>query len=426
MTNKIDFCTKTGYIRTMLIQFSARNFKSFKDSFSLDLFTNKETSVSSIIETDFARVYSSAVFYGANGSGKSNILKAFNMMRHLVLNKDKAMQSTDHLSINRFKLSSDSEDDTSAFDICFVYNNKKYKYGFEYDSEIVYSEYLFVYETNQPTRVFEYDIDEDDGKIKCTKYRSLSKKKHLKNLLFLWDVDREDIQEAHDVLNWFKETVYIEFSNTRQINPKYWDNLSKPDLKNVFRVFMHDADFGIKDIYQDSQPVTNVMDKIPNLPKDAIVEEITVKTTHEKYDENNNYIKDESFNLFDDESLGTQKYFYVIGPVISALSKGYTLFLDELDASLHPILTRRIVELFNNNEVNKKGAQLIFTSQDTNLLDQTLFDKEQIWFVEKDDYGSSHLIGLSEYKNIRPQEKIEDKYIKGKFGAIPYLGDFKF
>ena len=84
------------------------------------------------------------------------------------------------------------------------------------------------------------------------------------------------------------------------------------------------------------------------------------------------------------------------------------------------------MELFNDDEINKNGAQLIFTSQDTNLLDQSLFDKEQIWFVEKDKFGSSHLTGLSEYKNIRAQEKIEDKYIKGKFGAIPYLGDFKF
>ena len=145
-----------------------------------------------------------------------------------------------------------------------------------------------------------------------------------------------------------------------------------------------------------------------------------------KLDENNNFIGDEKFNLFDDESLGTQKYFYAIGPIINALKNGSTLFLDELDASLHPILTRRLVELFNNKEINGKGAQLIFTSQDTNLLDQTLFDKEQIWFVEKDKYGASHLTGLSEYRDIRKQEKIEEKYIKGKYGAIPYLGTFKF
>ena len=410
----------------MLIQFSARNFKSFKDPFTLDLFTNKETAVSNIIKSNFKNTYASAVFYGANGSGKSNILKAYNMMRNLVLNKDKVMLSTDRLKINTFKLSTESEDDTSAFDICFIYNNKKFKYGFEYDENIVYSEYLFVYETVQPTLIFEYDLDEDEGKIKCTKYKSLSQKKHLKNTLFLWDVDREDIEEAHEVLNWFKETIYIEFSNARNVNPSYWNNLTKPDVKNIFQIFIHDADFGIKDIYQDSRPVMDVYDKIPNLPKNSIVEEITVKTTHAKLDENNNFIGDEKFNLFDDESLGTQKYFYAIGPIINALKNGSTLFLDELDASLHPILTRRLVELFNNKEINGKGAQLIFTSQDTNLLDQTLFDKEQIWFVEKDKYGVSHLTGLSEYRDIRKQEKIEEKYIKGKYGAIPYLGTFKF
>lgn len=410
----------------MLIQFSARNFKSFKDPFTLDLFTNKETAVSNIIKSNFKNTYASAVFYGANGSGKSNILKAYNMMRNLVLNKDKVMLSTDRLKINTFKLSTESEDDTSAFDICFIYNNKKFKYGFEYDENIVYSEYLFVYETIQPTLIFEYDLDEDEGKIKCTKYKSLSQKKHLKNTLFLWDVDREDIEEAHEVLNWFKETIYIEFSNARNVNPSYWNNLTKPDVKNIFQIFIHDADFGIKDIYQDSRPVMDVYDKIPNLPKNSIVEEITVKTTHAKLDEDNNFIGDEKFNLFDDESLGTQKYFYAIGPIINALKNGSTLFLDELDASLHPILTRRLVELFNNKEINGKGAQLIFTSQDTNLLDQTLFDKEQIWFVEKDKYGVSHLTGLSEYRDIRKQEKIEEKYIKGKYGAIPYLGTFKF
>ena len=171
----------------MLIQFSARNFKSFKDPFTLDLFTNKETAVSNIIKSNFKNTYASAVFYGANGSGKSNILKAYNMMRNLVLNKDKVMLSTDRLKINTFKLSTESEDDTSAFDICFIYNNKKFKYGFEYDENIVYSEYLFVYETVQPTLIFEYDLDEDEGKIKCTKYKSLSQKKHLKNTLFLWE-----------------------------------------------------------------------------------------------------------------------------------------------------------------------------------------------------------------------------------------------
>ena len=153
---------------------------------------------------------------------------------------------------------------------------------------------------------------------------------------------------------------------------------------------------------------------------------MSVKTTHSKFDENGNYIKDEKFNLFEDESLGTQKYFYAIGYIIDTLQKGNVLFLDELDASLHPVLTRKIVKLFNTIESNPNGAQLIFTSQDTNLLDQRLFDKEQIWFVEKDKYGCSHLASLSEYTDVRKEHKIERNYIMGKYGAIPYLGDFKF
>ena len=418
------------YYLIMLIQFSARNFKSFKDSFSLDLFSNKSSSVSSLYSECGSTLYPSAIFYGANGSGKSNVLKAFEMMQRLVLNKDKIIQSTDMMPINQFRLSTESEDDTSAFDICFTFKGKKYKYGFEYGIEnersIVYSEYLYVYETVQPTIVFEYDLDENEGKIRITKYKELEKIRHLENSLFLWEADRFSNEVAADVLQWFKSAHYVEYSSRMSISPRYWELLERPETQKAFQIFMHDADFGINDIFQDSQTVKNPHVHIPNLPDNATVEELSVKTLHSKYNELNNQIGEIKFNLFEDESFGTQKYFYVIGPIIDTLKKGTVLFLDELDASLHPILTRRIVELFNNKESNPKGAQLIFTSQDTNLLDQKLFDKEQIWFIEKDKFGCSHFTSLSEYKDIRKQEKIEQKYIMGKYGAIPYLGDFKF
>lgn len=414
----------------MLIQFSARNFKSFKDSFSLDLFTNRASSVSALYSECGLMLYPSAIFYGANGSGKSNVLKAFEMMQRLVLNKDKIIQSTDMMPINQFRLSTESEDDTSAFDICFTFNNKKYKYGFEYGIEnercIVYSEYLYVYETIQPTIVFEYDLDVDSGKIKITKYKELEKIRHLENSLFLWEADRFSNDVAAVVLQWFKSAHFVEFSSKMALSPRYWELLEKPEIQKIFKIFMHDADFGINDIFQDAQPVKNPWEKIPNLPNNATVEEVTVKTLHSRYDAKNNSVGESIFNLFEDESFGTQKYFYVIGSIIDTLRKGTVLFLDELDASLHPILTRRLVELFNNKKTNKKGAQLVFTSQDTNLLDQKLFDKEQIWFIEKDKFGCSHFTSLAEYKNIRKQEKIEQKYIMGKYGAIPYLGDFNF
>ena len=414
----------------MLVQFSSRNFKSFKDTFTLDLFTNKEASASSLYPVGGLTVYPSAVFYGANGSGKSNVLKAFAMMRRLVLNHDKVIQSTDTMPMEQFRLSHESEDDSTAFDITFVFEGKKYKYGFEYgredDRSIVYSEYLYIYETARPTIVFEYDLDENNGNIKVTKYKELERIPHMKNSLFLWEADRFSNEVAKKVLQWFNASHYVEFSSRHPLSPAYWENLGKPAARRIFQNFMRDADLGIKDIFQDATPVSPRHTGIRNLPPNAVVEEITVRTLHPKFDEHGNSTGEVIFNLFEDESLGTQKYFYAIGPIIDTLNKGSTLFLDELDASLHPILTRRIVQLFNSTESNPKGAQLIFTSQDTNLLDQTLFDKEQIWFVEKDDYGCSHLTCLSEYKDIRKQEKIEQKYIMGKYGAIPYLGDFQF
>lgn len=414
----------------MLIQFSARNFKSFKDTFTLDLFTNNDSAVSSLYDACGTKVYPSAVFYGANASGKSNILKAFEMMQRLVLNKDKIIQSTDIMPINQFRLSNETEDDTTAFDICFTFENKKYKYGFEYGNEneksIVYSEYLYVYETVRPTTVFEYDLDEDNGKIKITKYKELEKIKHLENSLFLWEADRNSNEVAEKVLQWFKGTRFVEYSSRQDFSTNYSNLLDEKDTRKIFQIFMHDADFGINDIYNDPFPIHAVYEKTPGSPENVVVKGTAVKTLHSKFDENKNIIADTPFDLLKDESFGTQKYFYVIGPVIDTLANGSVLFLDELDASLHPVLTRKIVELFNNKESNPKGAQLIFTSQDTNLLDRSLFDKEQIWFVEKDKYGASHLVSLSEYKDVRKEHKIERNYIMGKYGAIPYLGDFNF
>ena len=198
----------------MLVQFSARNFKSFKDPLTLDLYTNKNETVSAIYDKCNVKVYPSAVFYGANGSGKSNVLKAFEMMQRLVLNKDKIIQSTDTMPINQFKLANDSENDTTAFDICFIFQEKKYKYGFEYgidgERSVVYSEYLYIYETVQPTIVFEYDLDQDNGKIKITKYKELDRIKHLENSLFLWEADRAANEVAGNVLKWFKSALYVE------------------------------------------------------------------------------------------------------------------------------------------------------------------------------------------------------------------------
>ena len=124
-----------------------------------------------------------------------------------------------------------------------------------------------------------------------------------------------------------------------------------------------------------------------------------------------------------DESMGTRNLLFLTGPVLEILDKGMVLVVDELGSSLHPLLVRRLVELFQNSRFNKKGAQLIFTSHDTSLLDQDLFRRDQIWFVEKDRDQASKLYPLSDF-SPRKNEALERGYLMGRYGALPFLGDW--
>ena len=124
----------------------------------------------------------------------------------------------------------------------------------------------------------------------------------------------------------------------------------------------------------------------------------------------------------EEESSGTQRLFALSGPLADVLENGWTLFVDELDASLHPLLVRYLVELFHNPQINPKGAQLIFNTHDTTLMDCCLFRRDQIWFVEKDRLGCSHLYPLLDY-SPRKDEALAKGYLLGRYGAIPFLGE---
>ena len=148
----------------------------------------------------------------------------------------------------------------------------------------------------------------------------------------------------------------------------------------------------------------------------------SVQTMHQKFDEDGTFISTELFNLSDQESEGTQKVFALAGLLVETLKEGKVLVVDEFDARLHPLISRAIVELFNSNETNPNNAQLIFMTHDTNLLSNKLFRRDQIWFTEKDRYGATDLYSLVEYK-VRNDASFESDYIKGRYGAIPYIAN---
>lgn len=163
------------------------------------------------------------------------------------------------------------------------------------------------------------------------------------------------------------------------------------------------------------------------VPKDKeLARQIKAYTLHNKYDSQGNIIGNKQFNMLEHESSGTNKLFDLIAIIFVALKDGYTLVIDELDAKLHPILTRKIIDLFNDKETNPNNAQLIFATHDTNLLNTKTFRRDQIWFTEKDNSEASDLYSLVEFKEldgrkIRKDSSLEKDYINGRYGAIPYI-----
>jgi hypothetical protein len=150
----------------------------------------------------------------------------------------------------------------------------------------------------------------------------------------------------------------------------------------------------------------------------------TIKTYHLKYGGGREGGVPVEFDIKADESAGTQKFIALTGPFLHTLKNGYTLFVDELEARLHPLLTKALVGLFNSS-ANTKNAQLVFATHDEGLLDPKRIRRDQIWFVEKDDFGASRLYSLAEFKGVRKEAKFAKEYLLGQFGGVPRVGDFE-
>jgi len=403
----------------MLVQFEVNNFASIKDTvtFSLKAGT-KNTHSFHIRKYDLLQ---SVVLYGANASGKSNLLKAMNMMVALVLNKNKVSSSVDRLEHQPFLLNSETETASTSFEMIFIVDEIIYRYGFEYDRETVYAEWLFADEKGTEAKLFYRDIDEKFY-VNPTKFKEGKglEDRTLDNHLFLWKCDSENGTISKKIIKWFFQLNMIDGLDNRgkDTTNKLDDRFFKKNILELVKV----ADLGILDID------TKEDSRYPSLLE--IYKELNIKKTitiHKKFDKDNNLIGDVAFNLQENESLGTRKFFTISSPILDALENGTVLIIDELDASLHPLLTMHLIKMFHNKELNKKNAQLIFATHDTNLLQDDLLCRDQVWFAEKDTYGATDIYSLLEYKvKTRKDSNKEKLYLQGRYGAIPYIGEFHF
>jgi AAA15 family ATPase/GTPase len=370
----------------------------------------------------------SAAIYGANASGKSNLILALYFMQSFVINSSK-LQITDKINLEKFRLSSETEDKPSFFKIVFHLDNKIYEYSFEVTQERVISEGLSCTPKTRKTNIFSREKD-------IIKYsKSLLKGKDVKDLtkkntLFLSIAAQFNDPLAGKILLWFSRLKIIsgsQFENLRQLSLDYLSR--EPNLKNEIVFLIKKLDLSIKDmsIEVGRTSLDNFHKDIPDRVKnkefrlDNYIYN-SIETYHEKYDLEGRIIGLESFQMNKHESRGTQKIFALLAPVLSALKKSEVLIIDELDSLLHPLMAIAIIGLFNSKITNPKNAQLIFATHDVNLLSNQLFRRDQIWFTEKNRQEATDLYSLVEF-DIDNNASFEQDYIQGRYGAIPFIGD---
>lgn len=407
----------------MLLQFSIKNFRTFKDKATLSLIASnydKDTREHEniVINGSFGlRLLKSAVIYGANASGKSKLLDAFAFMRYFVINSSKESQKGEAIKIEPFRLDQSSKNEPTEFEVIFIHNKVLFRYGFEVTKERIISEWLFYKPKTKEIELFyregnEYKIhnrnfSKGDTVVKEGLVRD--------NALLISVAAQFNEKSAIEVLEWFEKNRVISGLYDAEYRDNTVNKLSNKSNKNRVLKFLKAADIGIEDL----EILTINSGQFKESPFSTV---LIIKNTYE----DKNKIGTTPFFLSLDESEGTRKYFYILGPVIDALEDGGILIVDELDSKLHPNLVCKIVALFNSKEFNKNNAQLIFNTHDTNLLSSGLFRRDQIWFTNKNKYGEAKLYSLADFKSdeVRKTEPFEDNYINGKYGAVPFLGFF--
>lgn len=434
----------------MIIEFSTGNNFSFKDTVTLSMVAaNISPKDKNLNETNLIKVneslslLKSAAIYGANASGKSNLIKAMNFMRFFVRYSHKI---EDYISVNNFRLSEDSLNQPTLFQMIFLLNGKRYRYGFEVNNERVVTEWLFHVPRKIEAKLFIREGDEISFSTRTFKEGKGLKSKTRPDTLFLTTVGQFNGEISKSIINWFKMLRIYSGGLKDMKNYDYTASLlRKPQYKYDIVNLIKKFDLDIEDIEVEkramslpdfSSPPEDVPEKLKEATSklSVVLDEVldiipmpdisVAKTYHQKYDEGGKRTSMEVFSLDAEESDGTVKLFTLAGSLVDVLGKGKVLIIDELDIRLHPLITRAIVQLFNSNESNPNNAQLIFTTHDTNILKKELFRRDQIWFTEKDHYGASHLYSLAEYK-VRNDSLYDRDYISGKYGAIPFVGDLE-
>ena len=397
----------------MILEFCTTNYLSIKDELKLSFIAtplkescSEPNDLFPLADTGMSLVRS-AVIFGANASGKSNVLKAFGFYKRFVTESFKNSQAGEAIDVENFRLNATTVKEPTTMEATFTDGEFIYRYGFELDSQSVHEEWLYKRACKKRAKDVELFYREGDNTSvhpKSALVQELVNKKMVRsNALLLSTAAQFNEPTSVSVLKWLSDTTVVFCSEEEQL----WNNairhLDDESIRKRIIAFAKYADLGIENITKTDNRIVS---------------------DHKQYDDEGREVNNVSFAFNRNESEGTIKYFSLAYPIIDALDNGKRIVIDELDSKLHPLLVKRIVALFNDAQTNPKGAQLLFSAHDTFLLSAGLFRRDQVWFTQKNSFGATELFSLAEYK-VRSTSPFEKDYLLGKYGATPIIGDIE-
>jgi len=416
----------------MLVEFRVGNYRSFREVQTLSLVASKDTEQGrNCVDQGKLRLLKAVGIYGPNASGKSNLIKALSTMQQIII---KPAKPGEKLSITPFKLDDEYNKQPSSFGVTFYHGEVRYQYGFTANTERIYDEWLYAYPKGRSRDIaqtwFERKFDKKTGK---TDWNFGSYLRAIDNVLLLSAGAQWNNKQLMTVYEWFVDKLRI-ISYSYELAPitaemmlSLANDPEKEKMRSAITTLIQSADLGIYDISVEKAERDTTKLKfpaeMPNEVKEKLLQKFKYKILVKMAHQNTKTGKKCSLSL-EEESKGTQCFFNLLGPWVQTVAEGITVFIDEIDASLHPLLVRELIEVIQNTAISKKGAQLVFATHDTTLLDPELFRRDQIWFTEKDEYGSTHVYPLSDYK-LRKAEAMQKGYLSGRYGAIPIIKKFE-
>ncbi|WP_371783924.1 AAA family ATPase [Streptosporangium subroseum] len=411
----------------MLLRFRVANHRSIRDEQTLSLVTVPRRGEPKPRVSDVPSTVSVAGVYGANASGKSNLLDAMSWMLHAILSSQTKWAHDGGVPRHPFLLSADGSGSPSFFEIDFVHEGVRYSYGFEVDDLAVTGEWLHSFPHGRPRRLFErtgpstYEFGRAlTGEIQ--QIATLTRD----NSLYLSSAASNNHPLLGALHRYLTHRVHFAKHSDGDERGRLRATkrlLESPDSASRVNRLLRVADFGIVsaeiveiDLSPRVKELIAQLDEIPEIGSELqsqLKNEIRLTRSGTAT----------SLPL-QQESAGTRVWLSMIGPTLATLDLGDVLLIDEIDSSLHPLLSSTLIRMFKDPKVNKHGAQLIFASHDTTLLGSMLNDdllaRDEVWFTEKDAAGATTLYALAEF-HPRRDENIERGYLQGRYGAVPYL-----